>query len=636
MAQQFVSLVTEGGTPVRLANSRGVPYPTTGYGEIVFGREATLYYPTLIGAIYDSAAGFQMGTVAAPPIFFAGDTDTGIYSPAVGQVGITVNGVEGFRVEPGGDAFVIGDLEVAGSITGGSWAGTTVPPNKGGTGITSYTTGDLIVAGGATTLGRLADIASGNVLLSGGIGLSPAWGKVGLATHVSGNLPVTNLDGGTGANSTTYWCGDGTWTIPAFSLAIGTSPISGGASGRVLYNNAGILGAYTITGATSVVMSFQPTIENPTITSGMTFGGSAVSASVSGTGGLLLANNPVISGRLTYGGIQLTAAVTGSGKMVLDNGPTLISPTINGTPVLASPLARGSGGTGATSISGGLDAEMSSLEGAILYRSGVSWAALPPGSAGQVLESGGAGANPFWATPAGGGTVTVTGTPVSGQLTGWTSANSIRGLTLGTGLQMSGTTLNVDVENQDTTPPSIHTLDSGTSFAWPAGSVWARVRAVGGGGGGGIGAGAGGNTTVAGVVAVGGGAGAGVAAGGSNIAAVGGAGGTGGSGTAALRIDGDAGGASFGDGLAVTMAGSGGASKLGAGGTGDGSPGTAGGGGGGDDASGGTSSGGGGGEYIELIVSPLTGSLSYTLGAAGTGAGAGGAGRVVVEVHYNF
>lgn len=75
----------------------------------------------------------------------------------------------------------------------------TITPGYGGTGITAYTIGDIMYASGATTLSRLADVATGNVLLSGGVTAAPFWGKVGLTTHISGTLGVGN--GGTGATS---------------------------------------------------------------------------------------------------------------------------------------------------------------------------------------------------------------------------------------------------------------------------------------------------------------------------------------------------------------------------------------------------------------------------------------------------
>lgn len=36
------------------------------------------------------------------------------------------------------------------------------------------------------------------------------------------------------------------------------------------------------------------------------------------------------------------------------------------------------------------------VQGSVLYYNGTEWVALPPGTAGQVLTSGGAGANPSW------------------------------------------------------------------------------------------------------------------------------------------------------------------------------------------------------------------------------------------------
>ena len=72
---------------------------------------------------------------------------------------------------------------------------------RGGTGIASYAVGDIIFASASTTLTALAGVATGNVLISGGVATAPSYGKVGLTTHVSGTLAVTN--GGTGFASYT-------------------------------------------------------------------------------------------------------------------------------------------------------------------------------------------------------------------------------------------------------------------------------------------------------------------------------------------------------------------------------------------------------------------------------------------------
>ena len=103
------------------------------------------------------------------------------------------------------------------------------PAANGGTGQSSYTTGDILYASGSTALAKLSDVSTGNVLISGGVGASPSYGKVGLTTHVTGTLPVAN--GGTGAT---------TFTSNNVLLGNGTgSPltVAPGASGQVLTSN---------------------------------------------------------------------------------------------------------------------------------------------------------------------------------------------------------------------------------------------------------------------------------------------------------------------------------------------------------------------------------------------------------------
>lgn len=102
------------------------------------------------------------------------------------------------------DAAYVGQASITtvGTIGTGTWAGTAVAADHGGTGLTSFVIGDLVYANTATTLAKLPDVATGNALLSGGIGAAPAWGKVGLTTHVTGILPEAN--GGTGTSTRPY------------------------------------------------------------------------------------------------------------------------------------------------------------------------------------------------------------------------------------------------------------------------------------------------------------------------------------------------------------------------------------------------------------------------------------------------
>ena len=102
---------------------------------------------------------------------------------------------------------------------------TALPASKGGTGQTSYTTGDILYASGASALSKLAGVATGNALISGGVGTAPSWGKVGLTTHVSGILPVAN-----GGTNNAYFTVSGpatsakTYTFPnANTTIVGTT-----------------------------------------------------------------------------------------------------------------------------------------------------------------------------------------------------------------------------------------------------------------------------------------------------------------------------------------------------------------------------------------------------------------------------
>lgn len=162
------------------------------------------------------------------------------FVPAVtntGAVTININGLGARAITKYGTSpLVAGDL-VAGAVVRIIDDGTrfqllnpqVVPAAQGGTGFASYAIGDILYANTTTTLAKLPDVATGNVLRSGGVGVAPAWGKVALATDVSGTLPVAN--GGTG-DTGTAWTDVGITVTPAAGAF-------GNASGRCRYKIVG-------------------------------------------------------------------------------------------------------------------------------------------------------------------------------------------------------------------------------------------------------------------------------------------------------------------------------------------------------------------------------------------------------------
>lgn len=66
-----------------------------------------------------------------------------------------------------------------------------LPVANGGSGFGSYTIGDLLYANTTTTLAKLADVALGSVLISGGVGVAPSWSTTPLVDVLTATTRVT-------------------------------------------------------------------------------------------------------------------------------------------------------------------------------------------------------------------------------------------------------------------------------------------------------------------------------------------------------------------------------------------------------------------------------------------------------------
>jgi hypothetical protein len=271
------------------------------------------------------------------------------------------------------------DLTSSNDVTGA------LPVANGGTGISSYTAGDIVYASSTNALAKLGVGTSGQVLAVNGSNL-PAW------TTLSNTLP-----NGTTTNSTLRYNGTG-WVENASVLAS-----SDGAITLTKATNQLVLGTGNTSTISTAAQSGSRTYTIPDAGANAEF--------------VMSAGNQTIAGTKTFSSAPVLSSVTASRPLKVDGSNNVTSGTIDLTSSndVTGTLPVANGGTGISSYTAG----------DIVYASSTNaLAKLGVGTSGQVLTVNGSNL-PAWTTPSTLPSGTATNSTLRYNGTGWVENTSV-------------------------------------------------------------------------------------------------------------------------------------------------------------------------------------------------------------------
>lgn len=230
-----------------------------------------------------------------------------------------------------------------------------------------------------------------------GIGKTPT-----AALDISGGLKVSANVTLSGSGNSVGTITSGNWQGSVITGTFGGTGVNNGSNTITLANNLTTSGNFaltlTTTGVTSVTLPTSGTLAvlaSPAFT-----GVPTAPTAANGVNTTQIATTAYVQANIsTLGGGTVTQVATNNG---LTGGTITTTGTIGlATIANARIMANVSGVSAvptANTLSAIIDTCLDNTQGDILYRNATNWVALSAGTSGQVLQTGGAGANPSWTT----------------------------------------------------------------------------------------------------------------------------------------------------------------------------------------------------------------------------------------------
>ncbi len=284
---------------------------------------------------------------------------------------------------------------------------------------------------------------------------------IDLASYVTGNLSVNNLNGGSGATSSTFWRGDGIWATPAS----GGTPA--GSSGQPQYNNGGAFAAisgFNWDAVTSTFLGISGTKVNWQNISQLILPSNGVQTSAVNWSSVK--NQELQTAGINWNSVTWTGSLAGTG----------LSPTVATNANLTGPIT--SVGNATSVASQGIQTagiNWTSVIGNVIQRAGINWDSLYVNSA--------AGLNwqaptviPGWAADK---VLTATSSGVNWQSIPAAAAGTLTGSTLASGVTASSLTSFGSSIALGTPASGTMTNVSGTAASLTAGHVTTNANLTG-------------------------------------------------------------------------------------------------------------------------------------------------------------